>query len=117
VKVGDAVTFRMSRGSYEAHTATTGPGAPRTATRSSASSSGPSRGRLPIRRSSTRATRPRRGAAHTDQPRQRVLQLGRARLRQGVPAARVQHGPDRRGGDVHVLLRDPPVHEGDGRRE
>lgn len=28
VKVGDAVTFRMSRGSYEAHTATTGPGNP-----------------------------------------------------------------------------------------
>jgi plastocyanin len=28
VKVGDAVTFRMSRGSYEAHTATAGPGSP-----------------------------------------------------------------------------------------
>jgi plastocyanin len=28
VNVGDAVTFRMSRNSYEAHTATTGPGSP-----------------------------------------------------------------------------------------
>ena len=109
---GTTVKFQMSKGSYEAHTATFGPGDAEKEPASylgaiAASFAGPAPDARAVYPSETPGTM----ASLSPTPaRQRVLELGRARQGQRVAAAGFQQRQVRHSGDVHVLLHDPPVH-------
>ena len=108
----------MTTGSYEDHTATTGPGDPEKAPTSylgkvAASLNGPGargRGALP--------QRPARGpvAPHAGVARQRVLEHRRARPRHRPPHCPQWERPVRGARHVQLLLPDPPVHARHGHR-
>ena len=117
IPVGTTLKFQMSKGTYETHTATFGPGPAETPS----TYLGQARGLVPGAGARPGGGVPERHAAraghpHPDAPRQRVLELGHAGPRQGLADPVRERREVRRRGHVHVLLPHPPVHEGDGRR-
>ena len=109
---GTTVKFQMSKGSYEAHTATFGPVTPRRSPRRTSARS-PRRSRAPrrTRAPSTRASARHDGVAEPGAARQRVLELGRARQGQRVAAAGCQQRQVRHSGTftyycmIHPFMR------------
>ena len=117
IPVGTTLKFQMSKGTYETHTATFGPGPADTPStylgKLAASFQSPIPDPIAIYPSDMP---PGSGDADAGAARQRVLELRHARPGQGLADPGRERREVRCRGHVHVLLPHPPVHEGDGRR-